>query len=272
MNLYANLYDLKSWLCLTGTSDDALLLAILEAVSREADAYCGRHFFTETATRYFDGSRGTTLLIDDVLSVSALTTDSELDNTFDGETWVAASDYVLGPDNTWPRWKVFSLIGVGGDYAWLPLQRYVKIVGTWGYGAGRNADPWTATAITGTVADTTGTSLTLSAAGTVRAGHTIKIGTEQLYVSAVSTTTATVTRGVNGTTAAAHTAVAISLAEYPANLEQSVTWFAAETYKNRAYAGFVAESVGEHRVQLQAPQQMLEQQFRLLGSLRRVTV
>jgi hypothetical protein len=247
MNCYATLDDLRARLQITDASQDALLLDLLIGASRAVDDHCGRRFFSEVKTRILDSTSGSLLMLpDDLISVSSLTTDSEQDNTFDGETWAENTDFVLGPD-TYPKWRIDTL--PNGNCSFACAARYVRIVGTWGYA--ESANPCEATAITGTVASANGTSLTLSASGTIKAGQTLKIEDEQLFVSAVSSTTVTVRRGVNGTTAAAHDAKAIFVATYPEAVKRMTLHLATQDYNDLGSKGYDREKIGDYEYQRQ---------------------
>jgi len=67
------------------------------------------------------------------------------------------------------------------------------------------------TGFTGTLADASDTSMVTDsdASGTLNIGEVVLIESEHVRISAISGTTVTVSRGHNGTTAAAHTAAAI---------------------------------------------------------------
>ncbi len=69
----------------------------------------------------------------------------------------------------------------------------------------------TASGITATVADDSSTTITVSADGTILPGMVITVESEDLYVTDTATGSVTATRGANGTTAAAHTAKAITI-------------------------------------------------------------
>lgn len=272
MNLYADLNDAKTHLGLTGTSNDAELLRLLEVASREVDGWTRRFFYSQTATRIYDAIQsGALLLPDDLLSVTTLKTDTDGDQSFDDETWVEGSDFYLEPFNEFPKDKIV-VIG-DGDFVFTAGPRTVQIAGIWGHGDGLSATPWADAGITGTVATTTGTSLTVSAA-TVYAGDTILIGTEQMYISAISGTSATVTRGVNGTTAATHNAAAISTAKYPAQLIQATLALTGEAFRSRGQEGFESERIGDYSYSrggmagdLSVYQRRMD---RMLGPLRRL--
>lgn len=77
----------------------------------------------------------------------------------------------------------------------------IEITGTWGYGG-----TWVATGATLNGNITSGAAtLTASSGAPFEIAQTLKIDSEYLRVTDVSGTTITVTRGVNGSTAAAHT-------------------------------------------------------------------
>lgn len=255
MNCYATLERLKSDLGITATDGDARLLAILSASSRAIDGpgVCNRKFYSESATKYYDGPERQRLLIDDCLTLTALVADSERDQTFDGESWTEGEDYVLYPPNSYPKLAVETL--PNGSYRFYHGQYRYKLTGTWGFGNG-TSDPWSATAITGTVATATGATMTMSAEGTVEAGHTIKFGTEQMFVSSVTSNEATVTRGVNGTTAAAHDGAIVSIAQYPDVITEATLYVAAQTYNTAGRGAFASESIGDYSYTLSSQRGM----------------
>ncbi len=266
MNCYATLDDLKSKLNMTDTSRDGELLALLDGASRACDDETGRHFYLWEGARYFDGRGWLHVLLDDLLSVSEVVVDTERDGTYDGEEWTEDEDFVLGPMNEWPKWRLE--ITPWGSYGVRFGERIFKVTGVWGYGNGRSASPWTVTSVTATVVTAAGTAVTLSASGTVKAGHTIRVESEQMFVTAVSGTTATVERGVNGTTAAAHSGKAVSLAEYPADVGQACLWLAVAGFKSFGAAGNQTERIGEHSWSVLTGPQIGELRGRMLNRVK----
>lgn len=137
-NGYTTLAKLKRQLNIDDGAEDQALEALVEAVSRAIDDYCGRRFYAVTQTRYYTPRYARCLLVDDLLSVTTLKTDDDGDGTFE-TTW-ATSDYLLAPYNaqqeTPPR--PYSLVETApsGDY-WFPVgrQRGVEIAGSWGFSA-----------------------------------------------------------------------------------------------------------------------------------------
>ncbi len=177
MNLYSTLTALKRELGETATTNDTLYMIYLEAASRWIDdEICERHFFVDEATRFFDGPRGNRLLLDDVLAISAFTTDSEDDQSFDGETWVEDTDYILWPGGKFP--KLMADVAPSGSFGFVNRTKYVKLLGTWGYGVGRSATPYEAVSLTISVATETGTTVTVTTDDFIEAGHTILAGME----------------------------------------------------------------------------------------------
>lgn len=246
MNCYASLTEIKAVLGISSTTDDTVMLNILEAASRAIDEYCQRHFYAETDTRYFDGA-GTRLWIDDLLSVTTFKKDDDGDATF--EDTLATTDYNLYPLNTYPKWQ--ARISEDSNYAGfaLGIDKGVEIDGLWGYGNGRSATPYSASGITVVADDATETELDVSAEGTIEPGHTILVESEQIYVSAVSsdgTKKITVERAVNGTTGAAHATKAASIYEYPKDIWQACVSMASGLYDMRQKQGMKSEELGDY--------------------------
>ena len=226
-NAYAGLTTLKSAgvLNITGTSYDTRMRELLEVTSRLIDLYCNRHFYVLAATRKFDGDGGTELAVQDLISVTSLKTDDNKDRTFE-TTW-AATDYLLYPPNasptkSWGRPYIRVLVDTeaGNEDVFTAGMQTVEIDGKWGYrevtvdsGADINE---------GAQYSATDTTLTATDGSKFAVGQTILIESEQLYITAISTNDLTVTRGANGTTAAAHNdGTDISIYLYPETVVQA---------------------------------------------------
>ena len=248
MNAFVSLDVFKSSgvLNITGAGEDTRLLALLENVSRITDRYCNRHFYVLNATRKFDGDGTLSLLVPDLTSVdtSGLKTDDNLDRTFE-TTW-ATTDYLLLPSNADPTTasnsssRAYVRVEVdidAGTKSEFPAGRQtVQIAGQWGWWRHLNRATETANAI----ADVTTTSVTVSSRTGVEAAHTLLIDSEQVYVKSYSGNTLTVVRGVNGTTAASHSAgAAIDIYEYPGPVVEATILQAARLWrrKDSAFAG-----------------------------------
>ena len=226
MNLYVRLPHLQADVAGAGgvSALQAQHLRAIDEASREVERYCNRRFYSEIATRYFDGNGKTDLWLSpipgeaDLISVSALTVDDDDDGTYE-LTLVEDTDYRLMPANSTPKTHL-QLLTRGTQLSYWPRgQASIKVVGTWGW-----SEETEDSGLTGTVATTTGTTLTASASAAtlVYPGDTIIVESEQMYVSAVVTTAITVVRGINGTTAAAHSAKSILIRRYPTDIEEAV--------------------------------------------------
>ena len=268
MNLYSTLTKFKAELGESATANDALYMRYLKAASRWVDnEICMRHFFVDEATRFFDGPPGNRLILDDVLAISAFTTDSEDDQTFDGETWVEDTDYILWPGGLFP--KLIAEVAPNGSFGFAQRTKYVKVVGTWGYGDGKSATPFESVSPTVSVATKTGTTITVTADNIIEPGHTVRAASEQMFVSAVTAGSFTAERGVNGTEAEIHATAAASVYLYPAMISRFTDHFAGGMVNARGRGGFLSEQMGNYRYQMALVQQSVEQDVRLIGGFRK---
>jgi len=140
-NGYASLTDVKAALRIDDTVDDTLLELAIETASRSIDGYCERYFYNSgSATRKFLPSDSFNVEIDDLISLTSLTTNTN------GEaftvTWTS-TDYQLEPINSlasgidWPYTRIVAI----GDYLF-PIweqknvnhyEATVQVEGTWGW-------------------------------------------------------------------------------------------------------------------------------------------
>lgn len=249
-NTYIDLATLKSTGALniaTGTLYDKRLLALAEDVSRQVDRYCNRHFFYTVRTIDLDGDGSHLLIVPDLVSISTLLEDTNFDGTF--ETGWATADYVLQPQDSSPTaadyGKPYTQLRVnwksnGTQDVFLAGHSMYRLTGTWGY--------WKVSkdsGLNGTLADATTTALVLtgSATGTVEIGHTVLIDDELVYVTSITTgTQANVERGVNGSTATAHTNKDVNIVQFPGPVVEAAFIQTARLWR-RKDSGF-ASSVG----------------------------
>lgn len=225
MNNLARLSHVKSDVAgVTGTTSDAVYERLVERVSREFEAECGRHFYAYSGTRYYQGhSRSPVrlLLPHDLISVSSLLVDEDGDGTYE-LTLAANTDYWLGPYEAAERGEPYWYIELNPNGtqlgSWPRHPRAVKLAGLFGYGYELQA--------AGTLAeelDASETGIDLTAGHSVELGDTLIVESEQMYVSGVSSNTLTVTRAINGTTAATHAnSTAVSIRRYPRDVEEAV--------------------------------------------------
>lgn len=222
MNLYATPTEIKEVIPdsirSTTTTYDNLLYKLADRISRMIDRHCGRTFFPYIETRYFDGNGGTELWIPDLLELTTASYSTDLGNNYTDYT---ANDYILSASrNINGRGSYTRILGnLNSDAVtgYFPAgQRSVKIVGVWGTTDDRNTmwentsdtvedNPLSSSATSLTVNDVDGVDL-WGITPRIEAGNILKIESEFLEVTATNTSTqvATVVRGRNGSTAAAH--------------------------------------------------------------------
>lgn len=128
-NGYATLSELKTYLGISGTTDDARLELAIEAASRAIDTECARQFFATTATRYFETDDPLRCDLDDDLhAVTSIAYDSTGRRDY---TTLAGSDYELDPEAA-PYRSIH--IAPGANVAFpIDQRRGVRVIGAWGY-------------------------------------------------------------------------------------------------------------------------------------------
>ena len=230
MNAYTSLHTLKSPSILNVTDDahDDRLLTLAENVSRQIDRFCNRHFYCLKATRVFDGRAGDTLLVPDLISIDpdGLKTDDDLDGDFE-TTW-PESHYLLYPTNADPA----AGLDISSPYNKLVVNTKsglrdsfpeghgaIRVSGKWGYWTRLS----TAEGSLEEELDADETDVTLTSVTGISPGHTILVDSEQMYIRKIVSKTLTVTRAVNGTTAATHeTGAQVHLFAYPGPVTEAI--------------------------------------------------
>lgn len=239
---YASVEDFRRYLIdggdATWTQSDTLLLTLLEGSSRRIDEWSDRSRFgsgfgPRLGTNRYDVPDGDTLdLEDDLLIISSVGTI----DTFGGGTvtLVDETDVLKLPYDTAPYRSLVLVSDAGAS--WGGAQRGNLVTGTWGYSNETYALG------TGGTLTSSATSLILTG-GSAYAGQTLLIDSEQLYVTA-SGGTATVVRGVNGTTAATHAAsAAVSAYRYPREVVTATLQLTARRHR-MAQAGITGDFGG----------------------------
>jgi hypothetical protein len=228
----------------TATANDTRLRVLAEGVSEQINRWTNRRFDPYIATFFFGGDASTSMLVPDLVSVASLKEDSNESGTF-SSSWTS-TDYVLLPFNADPTadyiQKPYTEIWVrkatGTQDVFQRGQRNYEIVGTWGYSYVTK----TASGSVSASFNATTTTVNLDAtAANFEVGWTIKIDNELMYVTSKASagTSLTVTRGVNGSTAATHASgTAISYVLYPQPVIEACAMQAARIVK-RFQSGFV---------------------------------
>ena len=223
---YTTLSDVRSTLIgSASTAQDTLITDFIKSTSREIDNISNRHFAPRVQTRNYTPpisgiydprmgwasaygeTRGILPFDDDLLAITTLTNG-------DGSA-ITSADYVLYPANESAKFGI--RLKSTASVIWLPdsagqYEQVIALLGVWGY----HEDYANAYLSAGTIADVAGisasaTSYTASASHGIKAGQLLKMESEFVSASAVSSNTITIVRGVNGSTAATHvTATAVS--------------------------------------------------------------
>lgn len=197
---YTNLVQVRTLKAIASdeTGDDAMLIDFIHEASAFIDTWTGRHFVPYVATNSYGWSHVENSydlnVRDDLLAVTTLT---------NGDSAVISSGYSLRPDNVYPKSRI-ELATVGATtWALSYRESRITVLGVWGYHeaysvAWRNRSTLSA-ALTDSA--TTMTVANLPYFGTL---DYALIDSEQVQITDISGGAATITRGVNGTTAASH--------------------------------------------------------------------
>lgn len=130
MSSYVTLAEARAWLDLDATLDTQLQLA-LDAAEGLIDSYCGRRFVqVASASRIYDGSGTSALIVDDLLSVTIVQLDEDADGIFE----VSVTDYDLAPQNAAADGRPYTWL-VRRNGIWRAASAYVRVTGTWGWSA-----------------------------------------------------------------------------------------------------------------------------------------
>lgn len=138
---YVTSAELKAFLRISDTDDDAQVALAIAAASRAVDTHCGRQFGVVAAAeqRFYTGQWDRRLcrwvvVVDDLMSTSnfaAITVDA------DGDTVGTVDDYVLEPRNAAAKGRPWTQILVRPDSTYKPTgaRDEVAVTALWGWSA-----------------------------------------------------------------------------------------------------------------------------------------
>ena len=137
---YTTLADVKNGLQIEDILDDTAIEAAILTASRQIDEYCQRFFYKEgtiasPSVRYYTATSPWILEIDDLVSLSAVNTDTGFDTPLQyAQSWNIASDIMLEPVNNDKKgWPYTRLLAVG-QYVWpYFFPQTCKITGVFGF-------------------------------------------------------------------------------------------------------------------------------------------
>ena len=222
----------------SSTGDHDQLDMSLETGSRLVDDWIGYHLYPALQTRYLRARESMRLRLDKpILSITTLRTDAGDDSSYES-TW-ATTQYDLAPYNATgdsppqPYWDIEVRASSTNVFpSW--VRRGVELTGIWGQYNQRDVS----TAVLSADANATALTLTLTGATSIQVGHTIRVGTEDMFVTATPasstgahTSGITVERGRNGTSGTTHSsATSIEIYRYPI-AERAVLYQAQQDFR-----------------------------------------
>ena len=128
-NGYTTLSDLKTYLGISGSTDDTRLELAIEAASRAIDMECSRQFFATSAARYYQATAPLRVDLDDDLhAVTSISTDTTGLRAYSA---LAVSDYELEPTEA-PYRQIYIAPGSTRSFP-VGERRGVQVIGSWGY-------------------------------------------------------------------------------------------------------------------------------------------
>jgi len=136
---YATLAQFKAAVGITDSTDDTALQNVLDATDTLIDLHCDRKtgFGTASETRYYTPEAYNYVIVDDLVSVTTLTSDDNADGVYE-TTWSSATDYKLAPINYaldgWPYDRIETSVTVPKSF---PKNVYLglRLVGVFGFPA-----------------------------------------------------------------------------------------------------------------------------------------
>lgn len=204
VNGYTTIATVKAFLDITSTNstDDGVINDLITQTSRYIDDKTGRRFYPSVETRSFNTPDGRELwLDDDLLSVTTLTNG-------DGDT-IPSTEYILQPANYYPKYAV--RLKQASTYYYETdddgnTEQVIDVLGWWGFHQKFTARAWAlGTTLNENPLNATDLTFTLTSGANFSAGQIIKIESEIMNITAVSTNDITVAmRGDNGSTATTH--------------------------------------------------------------------
>jgi len=137
-NGYTTLAEMKAAdvLNISNSDHDTVIEREVEAVSRAIDEFCWRHFYQDTAARYYTPDKDDELYVDDIYSTSGLVIQSDLDGDGSYEYTWATTDYYLAPYNPRNGWP-YEIIEVSpqGIYTFPLHRKSMKVTAPYGWSA-----------------------------------------------------------------------------------------------------------------------------------------
>ena len=237
LNVYATPTDLKRRLGITDTTRDETLWHLLHVASRIVEGHCGRNFNVTSGSKRFDVRDRHGVQLDDLIEIAQVVEDWDGDGVY--ERIRERKDYILYPLDSNPG----SLHGVPFHSLRTPRRRggrclptgraSLQITGRWGYRSHFvSLDGYISNS--GTPLTKASKSFRVDDDANIRAGQTILVDNEQMFVKQVGASVLNVERGVNGTSAVDHDDGSLLEAlSYPAEVVEVTLLVAVDRWRRR---------------------------------------
>ncbi len=237
LNIYATPTELKRRLGITDTTRDSTLWHLLHVASRIVEGHCARNFYVTSGSKRFDVRDRHGVQVDDLIEIAQVVEDWDGDGVY--ERIRERKDYILYPLDSNPG----SLHGVPFHALRTPRRRggrcfptgraSVQITGRWGYRSHfLSLDGYISN--DGAQLTKASKSFKVDDDANIRAGQTILVGNEQMFVKQVGASVLNVERGMNGTSAVAHDDGSLLKAlAYPAEVVEATLLVAVDRWRRR---------------------------------------
>lgn len=226
---------------ITEDNDDALLTSFIEGVSAGIARATNRVFVPYRATYYYDAigtHLGSAAGVADILYLDEDDLLEILTLTNGDATTVSSTAYVLRPANAYPKDEIVIKSSSGVSFTYTDdWEQAISVLGWWGC-VPHYAAAWKSVTTLNGAINASVTSAVLTSAASAEVGQYLKLDTEIMRVTAISTNTVTVVRGELGTTAAAHdSAVTVSAYQHIGDIQHAATELVSYVYKNKDNLG-----------------------------------
>lgn len=135
---YVTTEELVSHLRIDDQDDGPRLAAVIDAVSRAIDSYCGQFFYATSGTsaRVFTPGQAGWVDVDPFATTTGLTVATGTDGTFTN-SWTIATDFVVKPDNgrtaSGEQVAYNRLVAVGSKGFPVSVRPTVSVTANWGW-------------------------------------------------------------------------------------------------------------------------------------------
>lgn len=235
INGYCTVTEYRAYNSITSTNatEDAFVEKIIAAVSRYIDRDTRRVFYPRIETRYFDVPESRTLMLDDdLLELTTLTNGDDVA--------ITNTDYIIESRNYYPKWgiKLKETTGIIWETdSNANSGQVIDVLGVWGHHK-EYGRAWITGSTLNEASNLNATDLTFTVtSGTnFAAGQVIKVDSEYMNITGVSTNDITVSkRGDNGSTAATHTnGSTVYIWDVEADIKYACLMIVDSMYKKRS--------------------------------------